>query len=62
MGPMTVGQLRGFLEQLPDDAGIIVETRTGEPFYLTCSVVAAFTIGTSTDDPGLVLRAEPVHR
>lgn len=63
MGPMTVGDLRDYLDKLPDEAGIVIEFLDGvSPLGVTCHCVHAYTIGTSTDDPGLVLRANPVQR
>jgi hypothetical protein len=60
MASITVGELREVLGKLPDSAGIVIDfLDEGSPLGVTCRCVQAFTIGTSTDDPGLVLRVTP---
>lgn len=50
--------LRGAIAVLPEDAGVIVEDDLGYKWEL----VRAFAIGTSTTDPGLVLKIRPWHQ
>jgi hypothetical protein len=60
---MNVGQLREYLDKLPDEAGIVIDFLDGHSLLgVTCDCVHAIMVGTSTDDPGLVLRATPVPR
>ena len=62
---MNVGELRALLANphLPDTAGIVIDFLDSvSPLGVICHCTDAFAIGTATDDPGLVLRANPVPR
>lgn len=50
----SIPELKAALEKLPDTATIIVEDDFGWKY----EVVRVFTIGTSTPDPGLVIKVK----
>lgn len=58
---ITVGELRAATNGLPDDAPLIGEAFLGGAFGTKFDVETAFTIGTKTDNPGLVLRLRQIE-
>jgi hypothetical protein len=52
---LTVAAIRQALDGLPDTAGVLIEDDLGWQSVLA----RVFSVGRSTDDPGLVLKTEP---
>lgn len=54
---VSVGDLAAQIDHLPDTARILVEGRDGSQY----EVVRVMTVGTATDDPGLIVQVERVR-